>query len=74
MSVLPTHIGQYRIIRTIGAGGMGTVFLGEHLLLGRRAAVKVLHPSLTVHKQIVERFFTEARVIEHAQGVVREAG
>ena len=66
MSV-PTHIGQYRIIRTIGAGGMGTVFLGEHLLLGRRAAVKVLHPSLSVHKQIVDRFFTEARAMSAIQ-------
>jgi serine/threonine protein kinase len=73
VSVLPTHIGQYRIIRTIGAGGMGTVFLGEHLLLGRRAAVKVLHPSLAVHKQIVERFFTEARAMSsiHDPGVAQ---
>jgi serine/threonine-protein kinase len=70
---VPTHIGQYRIIRTIGAGGMGTVFLGEHLLLGRRAAVKVLHPSLAVHKQIVERFFTEARAMSsiHDPGVAQ---
>jgi serine/threonine-protein kinase len=70
---VPTHIGQYRIIRTIGAGGMGTVFLGEHLLLGRRAAVKVLHPSLAVHKQIVDRFFTEARAMSsiHDPGVAQ---
>jgi serine/threonine-protein kinase len=70
---VPTHIGQYRIIRTLGAGGMGTVFLGEHLLLGRRAAVKVLHPSLAVHKQIVERFFTEARAMSsiHDPGVAQ---
>ena len=46
---------------------MGTVFLGEHLLLGRRAAVKVLHPSLSVHKQIVDRFFTEARAMSAIQ-------
>jgi len=70
---VPTHIGQYRIIRTIGAGGMGTVFLGEHQLIGSRAAVKVLHPSLSVHKQIVDRFFTEARAMAsiHDPGIAQ---
>jgi serine/threonine-protein kinase len=49
------------------------VLLGEHLLLGRRAAIKVLHPSLAVHKQIVERFFTEARAMSalHDPGIVQ---
>ncbi len=56
-----SHIGQYRILRKIGAGGMGTVYLGEHILLGRKAAIKTLLPSLSVHPEIVERFFTEAR-------------
>ena len=55
------HIGQYRILRKIGAGGMGTVFLGEHILLGRRAAIKTLLPALSMNPEIVERFFTEAR-------------
>ncbi len=57
------HIGQYRIVRTLGAGGMGTVYLGEHRLLGRRAAIKTLLPSLSSHREIVDRFFTEARAI-----------
>lgn len=57
----PSNIGQYRILRKIGAGGMGTVYLGEHLLLGRQAAIKTLLPSLAVHQEIVERFFNEAR-------------
>src|SRR5690349_7342581 len=55
------HIGQYKILRTLGAGGMGTVYLGEHLLLGRRAAIKTLLPSLSSHREIVDRFFNEAR-------------
>jgi serine/threonine protein kinase len=59
--VIPSHIGQYRIIRKIGAGGMGMVFLGEHMLLGRRAAIKTLLPTVAVHREIVERFFNEAR-------------
>ncbi|MGN6107202.1 MAG: protein kinase domain-containing protein [Kofleriaceae bacterium] len=58
-----SHIGQYRIVREIGAGGMGTVFLGEHVLLGRRAAIKTLVPRLSARREIVERFFTEARAM-----------
>jgi eukaryotic-like serine/threonine-protein kinase len=55
------RIGQYRILRELGAGGMGTVFLGEHLLLKRLAAIKALRPSLSAHHGVVERFFNEAR-------------
>ena len=42
---------------------MGTVYLGEHLLLGRRAAIKTLLPTLSSHRDIVDRFFNEARAI-----------
>ncbi len=56
-----SNIGQYRILRKIGAGGMGTVFVGEHILLGRRAAIKTLLPALSVQREIVDRFFNEAR-------------
>ena len=42
-----SHIGQYRIVRKIGVGGMGTVFVGEHILLKRRAAIKTLLPLLS---------------------------
>jgi serine/threonine protein kinase len=61
--IVEKHIGQYKILRTLGAGGMGTVHLGEHLLLGRRAAIKTLLPSLSSHREIVDRFFNEARAI-----------
>src|SRR5438132_12677386 len=40
---------------------MGTVYLAEHILLGRQAAIKTLLPTLSVHKEIVDRFFNEAR-------------
>jgi serine/threonine protein kinase len=56
-----TTIGSYRLIETLGQGGMGTVFLGEHTLLGRRAAVKVLYPQFSVRQDIIDRFFIEAR-------------
>jgi tRNA A-37 threonylcarbamoyl transferase component Bud32 len=57
----PSHIGQYRIVRKLGAGGMGVVFLGEHTLLGRRAAIKTLLPTVAANREVVERFFNEAR-------------
>src|SRR5450755_1743887 len=53
-------IGPYRLLRKIGEGGMGAVFLGEHSLLGRRAAIKVLLPELSQHRTNIDRFFNEA--------------
>ncbi|HEX5058635.1 MAG TPA: serine/threonine-protein kinase [Kofleriaceae bacterium] len=56
-----TQVGAYRIVKQIGEGGMGSVWLAEHAMLGRRAAVKLLHPSYSSHQEIVQRFFNEAR-------------
>src|SRR5207237_90204 len=43
--------------------GMGAVYLAEHSMLGRRAAIKVLLPELSHHREIVARFFNEARAL-----------
>src|SRR4051794_24927177 len=59
--VVGTLIGQYRIVSVIGSGGMGTVYVGEHTLIGRRSAIKVLNPELSQRREIVHRFFNEAR-------------
>jgi serine/threonine protein kinase len=66
-------IGQYRIVRKLGAGGMGTVYLAEHVLLGRKAAIKTLLPALSMQPEIVDRFFNEARATSAIsdQGVVQ---
>jgi eukaryotic-like serine/threonine-protein kinase len=56
-------IGAYKILRKIGEGGMGAVYLGEHTLLGRTAAIKVLLPELCHDDKIVRRFFNEARAV-----------
>ena len=53
--------GRYRIIKTLGVGGMGTVFLAEHALIKRRVAVKILHQDLARDATVVERFMNEAR-------------
>ncbi len=54
-------IGSYRILSVLGEGGMGTVYLAEHTLIGRRAAVKVLLRELSGNADLVGRFFNEAR-------------
>jgi serine/threonine-protein kinase len=56
-------IGNYQIVRKLGEGGMGVVYLGQHTLLGRRAAIKVLLPALSARPDIVNRFFNEARAV-----------
>ena len=56
-----TQVGAYRVLQQIGEGGMGTVWLAEHAMLGRRAAIKLLHPMFTARPDIVTRFFNEAR-------------
>src|SRR5678815_1043091 len=57
----PMQIGAYRIQRKLGEGGMGAVYLAEHALLGRQAAIKVLLPALSAQQEVVNRFFNEAR-------------
>ncbi len=54
-------LGAYRVVEQIAAGGMGTVWVAEHTILGRRAALKVLHPEMCARVDIVRRFFNEAR-------------
>ena len=54
-------IGNYQVIDKLGVGGMGSVFLAKHTLIGRLAAIKVLNPEYCHNKDIVDRFFNEAR-------------
>jgi putative nucleotidyltransferase with HDIG domain len=56
-----TVLGNYRLITEIGSGGMGAVYYAEHAVIGRRAAIKVLHPAIARDANAVSRFLTEAR-------------
>ena len=62
MALQAGHLfGNYRIVRLLGEGGFGEVYLAENPLIQRRAAVKVLHKSLAEDSVSVRRFLNEAR-------------
>jgi len=54
-------VGNYRIVDQLGQGGMGVVYLAEHTMMGKKAAVKVLLPEYSDNKEVVGRFFNEAK-------------
>ena len=54
--------GKYRIVRELGAGGMGAVYEGENVRIGRRVAIKVLHAEAAHAPDLRRRFEREARV------------
>jgi serine/threonine-protein kinase len=62
------RLGQYRIERMLGEGGMGFVYEATHEVLHRRSAIKMLRPELARQSHIVTRFLNEAKavnVIDH---------
>jgi Tol biopolymer transport system component/serine/threonine protein kinase len=73
-----TRLGAYRIERLIGRGGMGMVFLAEHVHLGRMVALKILPPDLARDESFRKRFVRESRLaagIEHPNVIpVYDAG
>jgi serine/threonine protein kinase len=59
--VIGEAIGSYQVLRQLGTGAMGEVYLAEHRHLKRKAAVKLLARELVGRPDLLERFFLEAR-------------
>ncbi|MBL9007328.1 MAG: protein kinase [Myxococcales bacterium] len=62
------RIGNYRVVRKLGEGGMGVVYECMHEYIGRRAAVKVLHADFSRNPEMAVRFLNEARatnIVQH---------
>ncbi|HYQ15001.1 MAG TPA: protein kinase [Polyangiaceae bacterium] len=53
--------GKYRVLKLLGQGGMGAVYLAEHTVIGRRVAVKVLLGNVAGNETAVARFEREAQ-------------
>ncbi|MBC8133945.1 MAG: serine/threonine protein kinase, partial [Deltaproteobacteria bacterium] len=62
-SLVGRQIGSYTVLGELGQGGMGCVYLAEHALIGRKAAIKVLNHEIASDPEVVSRFFTEARAV-----------
>jgi serine/threonine-protein kinase len=58
---MPAMIGSYRVVRELGSGGTGRVYLGQHPVIGSKVAIKVLLPEIARSTETVERFIQEAR-------------
>ena len=58
-----TVVGEYTIDRKLGDGGMATVYGATHPLIGKKAAIKVMDPALSLDAGLVERFVLEARAV-----------
>ncbi|MFN0249317.1 MAG: serine/threonine protein kinase [Kofleriaceae bacterium] len=61
--LLGQTIGAYRIARLLGIGGMGRVYKGVHPSIGSRVAIKVLSRECSDRRDLVDRFFSEARAV-----------
>ncbi len=55
--------GRYRIGQPLGAGGVGSVYEGEHVEMGKRVAIKTLHGALMRTDEFLRRFEREARAL-----------
>jgi serine/threonine-protein kinase len=55
--------GHYQVVRLLGSGGMGAVYEAEQPRIGKRVAIKVLHPHVARVPEALRRFFHEARLV-----------
>jgi serine/threonine protein kinase len=61
------QVGNYRIKRLLGRGGMGAVFEMVHESIGQRSAIKILFSKYAQDPEFVERFFSEAKVVNRIE-------
>lgn len=57
------YLGKYRLIELLGRGGMGSVFLAQHVTMNRRAALKIIARQVSQDPVSLNRFLSDARAI-----------
>ena len=57
------EIGEYRVLRKIGEGGMGAVYAAVQPVIGKRVAIKVIAQNIASNPDVVRRFVEEARSV-----------
>lgn len=53
--------GRYEVVKKLGEGGMGTVYVGKHTTIGKKSAIKVLSGEFAHKQDLVDRFLQEAK-------------
>src|SRR6478672_4666382 len=57
-----TFLGKYQVVRLLGEGGMGAVYEGVHVAIGKKVALKVMSPALAANADARARFLREAQL------------
>jgi serine/threonine-protein kinase len=65
--LLGAKVGNYEVKQKLGEGGMGAVYLAVHPNIGKRVALKVLHPEFSSNEDVIARFFNEAKAVNDIQ-------
>jgi hypothetical protein len=58
---------RYRVLERLGEGGMGVVYVAEHLTLQKKVALKVIHPAWAANPELIARFKREAVATAHLE-------
>ena len=61
--MMPTDILNYRIVRHLGTGGMGSVYLAVNTNIDQQVAIKVLRPEVACNADLRARFKQEAEML-----------
>lgn len=62
-----TRVGEFEVQEKLAQGGMGAVYSAVHPIIGKRAAIKVIHADLCTNPQAIQRFVDEARAVNQVR-------